>query len=158
MEVLNLPAFEPRIRKGKGRFEEIWDPFRKKFVELTPEEWVRQHILHFLTQHRGYPLSLIRVEAALTYNRLKKRSDVVAYSSQGIPLLLVECKAPQVELTQNVFDQVAMYNVTFSGRYLLVTNGMKHLACEIDHLNKKWKFLPDIPHYSDICTLNHELP
>lgn len=158
MEVLNLPAFEPRIRNGKGRFDEIWDPLRKKFVALTPEEWVRQHILNFLTQHRGYPSSLIRVEAALTYNRMKKRSDVVAYSSQGNPLLLVECKAPQVELNQSVFDQVAMYNVTFSGRCLLVTNGMKHLACEIDHQNKKWKFLPDIPHYSDICTLNHELP
>ena len=156
MESLNLPAFDTRIRDRNGQRAEIWDDFRKKYIALTPEEWVRQHILHFLAFHRGYPASLIRVEASLTHNQMKKRSDIIAYNNHGKPVLLVECKAPQVEITQGVFDQVAMYNVSFSGNYLVVTNGMEHFCCVIDQANKNWKFLPDIPHYSDICDSKHD--
>ena len=151
MDSLNLPAFDTRIRDYNGQRAKIWDDFRKKYIVLTSEEWVRQHMLHFLAGHRGYPASLIRVEVALTYNLMKKRSDIVAYNIWGNPILLVECKAPQIEISQKVFDQAAMYNVSFLGNYLVVANGMEHFCCVIDHANKKWKFIPDIPHYSDIC-------
>ena len=156
MESLNLPAFDARIMDHDGQSKKIWDDFRKKYIALTPEEWVRQHMLHFLAGHRGFPASLIKVEAALTYNKMKKRSDIVAYGSNGKPVLVVECKAPQIEISQGVFDQAAMYNVSFSGNYLVVTNGMEHFCCVIDHANKKWKFLQDIPHYSDICDSKHD--
>jgi len=148
MEALNLPAYDPRVRKGKGRFNEIWDPIRKKFVAMTPEEWVRQHILHFLTHYQGYPASLIRVEASLTYNRLRKRSDIVVYDKSGNALMLVECKAPDVPLTEDVFHQVVMYNRTFTGRFLLVSNGLRHITCRIDPADKRVDLLPDIPDYT----------
>jgi len=151
MEPLNLPPFDVRIRNGNHQQQEIWDLVRRKFVTLTAEEWVRQHFLNFLIHHRGYPASLIRVEAALVYNRLRKRSDIVAYDKQGKPLLLVECKAPQVSITQDVFDQVAVYNRTFTGKFLVVSNGLKHYCSRIDHEKKTCSFVADIPHYSDIC-------
>lgn len=150
MEALNLPAYGPRIREGKGRFSEIWDPFRKRYVALTPEEWVRQHLLHFLTIHRGYPASLIRVEAALTYNRLRKRSDIVVFDTSGDALLLVECKAPDVALTEDVFHQVVMYNRTFTGRFLLLTNGLTHITCRINPAGQTVDFLPEIPDYTTL--------
>lgn len=151
VDKLQLPAFDYRIRKGKHTRDEIWDDFRKKYVPLTPEEWVRQHILHFLVTAKHYPASLIGVEVAVKVNRMQKRSDIVAFDLNGEPLMIVECKAPQVEITQEVFDQVAMYNLSFSGKYLLVTNGRAHFACEINHALKTWHFLPDIPDF-----INHE--
>ncbi|MFH1161471.1 MAG: type I restriction enzyme HsdR N-terminal domain-containing protein [bacterium] len=151
MDALNLPVFDVRTRSRGDQKQEIWDLVRRKFIALTPEEWVRQHFLNFLIHHRGYPASLIRVEASLVYNRLKKRSDIVTYDKRGKPLLLVECKAPQVAITQEVFNQVALYNSTFTGKYLVVSNGLEHYCSCIDHAKKTWKFLRDIPHYSDIC-------
>jgi type I site-specific restriction endonuclease len=149
MQVLNLPVAALRIRR-KGERTEVFDKIRKKFIALTPEEWVRQHFIHYLTLHRNVPDSLIAVEASLKYNRLRKRSDIVVYGNDGTPRLIVECKAPDVELTQAVFDQVAMYNMTLKVPYLAVTNGMEHYACFIDHETKKYYFLKELPDYNDL--------
>jgi len=148
MGPLQLPAIKARIREGKGSRKEIWDDFRKKYVSLTPEEWVRQHILHYLVTVKHYPASLIGVEVPLKVNNLMKRCDILACDRLGNPLLLVECKAPEVQISQDVFNQVAMYNSTFTGQYLVVTNGLVHYACMIDHANRRWSFLDDIPDFN----------
>jgi hypothetical protein len=144
---LNLPAYEPRIREQVLGKPEIFDPVRRKFVRLTPEEWVRQHFLNYLIAHKGYPASLIAVEASLKYNRLVKRSDILVYGPDGKPLLVVECKAPEVEITQAVFDQVAMYNMSLLVGFVVVSNGLEHFACRINHENNSYSFLKEIPDY-----------
>ncbi|MDP1623653.1 MAG: type I restriction enzyme HsdR N-terminal domain-containing protein [Bacteroidales bacterium] len=147
MEKLNLPDITARIWVNKNGKQEIFDESRKKFVRLTPEEWVRQHFLGFMINHLGFPSSLIVVEAALKYNNMLKRFDILAYRSDGNPCLVVECKSPAVEITQAVFDQVAMYNMTLTVDYLAVTNGISHFACRIDHEKKTYAFLKEIPAY-----------
>ena len=149
MQALNLPDTTLRIRM-KGEKQEVFDNVRKKFVALTPEEWVRQNFIHYLTDHRKVPRSLIAVEASLRYHRLKKRSDIVVYGKDGAPCLVVECKAPEVTMTQAVFDQVAMYNMALKVPYLAVTNGMVHFACYIDHGSGKIIFLKEIPEYEEM--------
>ena len=147
MEKLNLPDIAARIREGKNGKSEVFDEIRKKYVRLTPEEWVRQHFLHFMTGQLGFPASLIVVEAALTYNKMKKRFDILAYRADGKPCFVVECKSPDVEITQAVFDQVAMYNMTLTVDFLAVTNGLSHYTCKIDHAKRTYTFLKDIPTY-----------
>jgi hypothetical protein len=147
MEKLNLPAFRSQIRSAKNGKQEIFDEIRRKFVRLTPEEWVRQHFLHYMIGQLGIPGSLIVVEAALKYNYLVKRFDILAYRTNGKPCLIVECKSPAIEITQSVFDQVAMYNMTLKVDYLAVTNGLRHYVCKIDHEERTYLFLPDIPDY-----------
>jgi hypothetical protein len=147
---LNLPGMEARTRAGDGGRPEIFDPVRKKFVRLTPEEWVRQHFLHFMTGYLGYPPSLVAVEAAIRYNRMVRRFDILAYRSGGIPALVVECKAPSVRITQDVFDQAAMYNMTLKVGYLAVTNGLEHFACRIDHEKQTYAFLPEMPTFESL--------
>ena len=145
MRLLNLPDFAPRLREGENGKKEIFDPIRRKFVKLTPEEQVRQNFLDFMVTRLGFPASLIVVEAVLTYNQLKKRFDILAYLPDRTPCVVVECKAPSVELTQLVFDQVAMYNMTLQVEYIIVTNGLSHYACRIDHANRTYAFLKEIP-------------
>jgi hypothetical protein len=147
MEILNLPEINPGTRIGKTGKPEIFDEIRKKFVALTPEEWVRQHFLHFMINQLGFPATLIVVEAAIKYNGMMKRFDILAHRPDGKPCLVVECKAPAVEVTQAVFDQVAMYNMTIMVDYLAVTNGMAHYACKIDHDRGTYEFLKEIPAY-----------
>ena len=149
MQALNLPVIELKIRDQKGRCE-VFDQIRKKYVALTPEEWVRQHFIHYLITEKHVPASLIHVEASLKYNRLAKRSDIVIYSKSGIPCLIVECKAPEVKITQAVFDQVAMYNMTLKVDYLVVTNGLEHYACRINHEKQTYGFLTEIPDYNEM--------
>ena len=149
MQTLNLPDAALRIR-NKGEKQEVYDSVRKKFVALTPEEWVRQHFIHYLADHRNVPRSLIAVEASLRYHRLKKRSDIVVYGKDGAPCLIVECKGPEVMVTQAVFDQVAMYNMALKVPFLAVTNGMVHFACYIDHGSGKIIFLKEIPVYEQM--------
>ena len=149
MQTLNLPGAALRIRNKKEK-QEVFDSVRKKFVALTPEEWVRQHFIHYLTDYRNVPRSLIAVEASLHVHRLKKRSDIVVYGKDGLPCLIVECKAPEVAVTQAVFDQVAMYNMSLKVPYLAVTNGMVHFACHIDHDKGKIVFLKEIPEYEEM--------
>ena len=147
---LNLPPIDPRIRKNAAGKEEIYDPVRKRYVALTPEEWVRQHFIHLLLDHRQYPASLIAVEAPVKYNRLAKRSDILVYGKAGIPVMLVECKAPGVAITQEVFNQAAMYNASFTGSFLVLTNGMDHYVCRIDRETNSCEFLDRIPDYHEI--------
>ena len=147
MEKLNLPDITTRIREGTSGKQEIFDEIRKKFVRLTPEEWVRQHFLHYMTGHLGFPASLIVVEAAIKYNQLVKRFDILAYRADGKPCMVVECKAPAVEITQAVFDQVAMYNMTLLVDYMVVTNGLTHYACRIDHGKRTYAFIQETPTY-----------
>lgn len=152
MEKLNLPEIHARIRDGHSGKQEIFDEIRKKFVRLTPEEWVRQHFLHYMIAHLGYPASLIVVEAAVKYNNMVKRFDILAHLADGRPCLVVECKSPGTGITQAVFDQVAMYNMTLTVDYLAVTNGLMHYACKIDHFNRTYSFLKEIPAY-DVMSL-----
>lgn len=126
---LNLPDFNPTIRKEDGKVW-IFDIIRKKYIVLTPEEWVRQHFVHYLINHLKYPKTLFRIEGSLTYNKLQKRSDIVIHDREGKPWMLVECKAPNIKLTQKAFNQVAVYNMTIGARFVAVTNGMVQYCFE----------------------------
>ena len=121
--------------------------FVKKFVILQPEEWVRQHCIHYLMEVKGFPKSLINVEKELKINGLKKRYDIVVFNTDGTILLIVECKAPKIKIKQNTFDQVARYNLALNASYLMVTNGLNHYYCEMDFEAEKYQFLKDIPNY-----------
>jgi len=146
MQELNLPSYSFKLKQDKDKIY-VFDSIRKKYVLLTPEEWVRQHIIQFVIQEKKYPASLVAVEIGLKYNQLQKRADVLVYNSTGVPLLLIECKAPEVKITQEVFHQIALYNMTFKVAYLLVTNGLEHYCCVMDYANNTYQFLQDIPEY-----------
>jgi hypothetical protein len=118
--------------------EFIFDPIRKKNIVLTPEEWVRQHVIAFLVQTQKYPMSLIAVERMITFNQLKKRFDVLVYNKSGKPEILIECKAPEVKLSSETLFQIATYNMIFKVPYLFVSNGMKHLLFQ---LNEEGKYI-----------------
>jgi type I site-specific restriction endonuclease len=147
MQKLNLPDFEFRFRQNKGR-DEIFDPVRKIFVALTPEEWVRQNFIRYLAAEKKVPLSLIGVEKTLTLNTMTRRSDILVFGNSGLPVMVVECKAPNIEISQAVFDQVARYNITLRVKYLIVTNGLNHFCCLIDFDNGTYSFLEEIPDFS----------
>ncbi|MEC7264951.1 MAG: type I restriction enzyme HsdR N-terminal domain-containing protein [Bacteroidota bacterium] len=147
MQSLNFPKYEFRIKNSQNR-QYIFDGIRKKFVVLQPEEWVRQHLVHFLIFTKDFPKSLINVEKQLTVNSLKKRYDVVVFNPDGSIFLLVECKAPEVKIDQSTFDQIARYNYQLKANFLLVTNGLEHYCCEMDHEHEKYRFLEDIPDFS----------
>jgi hypothetical protein len=125
----------------------IFDAIRKKFIILTPEEWVRQHVVQFLIAEKNYPISLINVEKVLKVNGLRKRYDVVVYNSDGSIFILIECKAPEVTISQSTFDQIARYNMTLKSHYLMVTNGLNHYFCQMDFENEKYQFLHELPNY-----------
>jgi hypothetical protein len=144
MYKLNLPSYHINIKSEEGK-NFVFDVLRKKFVLLTPEEWVRQHFVHLLIQHYQYPKSLIKLESGLKYNKLKKRSDIIVYDREGKIFLIVECKSADVSISQKVFEQVTMYNDTLKAKYIVVTNGLKHFCCSIDHQEKKFKFMDDLP-------------
>ncbi|MBA3971376.1 MAG: type I restriction enzyme HsdR N-terminal domain-containing protein [Bacteroidetes bacterium] len=144
MQALNLPPYQFKFKETEGRLQ-IFDSFRKKYVILTPEEWVRQNFLSYLTTEKQFPASLIAVEAGLKYNQLQKRADVLVYDKEGAPFLLVECKAPEVKITQDTFDQVARYNMIFKVKYLVVTNGLNHFCCEMNYTDNTYVYLKDIP-------------
>ena len=147
---LNLPSYS---FKTSQKEEKTWifDAFRKSWIVLTPEEWVRQNFLTWLCDAHGYPKGLIAVETTLKYNTLKMRADAVVYSSTGKPLMIIECKAPGVSISQQTLEQAARYNFSFQTRYLALTNGLMHYCCRIDLENKKLVFLEDFPGYNDIC-------
>ncbi|WP_339605758.1 type I restriction enzyme HsdR N-terminal domain-containing protein [uncultured Roseivirga sp.] len=149
MDSLNLPAYKYRLEKRDGKLV-IFDPIRKKFVVLTPEEWVRQHFIHFLSGSLGYSLNRMSVETGNKYNQLQKRSDILFYDEHMKPLVIVECKAPSIKITQNAFDQIAVYNKTLKAKLLVVTNGMAHYACWFDAENEKVNFLDQIPNLQEL--------
>jgi len=125
----------------------IFDEVRKKYLLLTPEEWVRQNFIHYLNKEKKYPLGLMGVEQMVKYNSLKTRADIVIYNLEGKPNVIVECKAPEVKITQDTFNQIAKYNSQLKVKYLIVTNGMKHFCCQMDYENNKIIFLEDVPAY-----------
>lgn len=147
---LNLPPYQLRIKEDGGRTM-IFDSIRKKFVVLTPEEWVRQNFVMFLMQEKGIPAGLLSVEKGLVLNKTQKRTDIVVFDRSGHPVLIVECKAPAVKVTQSVFDQIARYNLTLKGRFLVVTNGLEHYCCQMFHEEKRYEFRQSIPHFSQFA-------
>ena len=146
MQALNLPTYQFKL-KQKGLNTQIFDAIRKKYVVLTPEEWVRQNFLQFLIQDKKFPSSLIAVEIALKYNQLQKRADVLVYDKTGSPYLMVECKAPEVKITQDAFDQIARYNMKFKVKYLVITNGLNHFCCQMDYSANNYQYLENIPFF-----------
>src|SRR5690606_35574179 len=130
MQQLHFPSYDFRFKSSENKIS-IFDPIRKKFVVCTPEEWVRQHVIQFLMVEKKTPRSLINVEKLLLVHQMQKRYVVVVYRPDGSIYLLVECKAPQVEITQNTFDQIARYNLSLQATYLMVTNGLQHYFCQM---------------------------
>ena len=142
-----MPKYNFKTRLVSGK-KQIFDPVRKKYVYLTKEEWVRQNIIQFLIKEKFYPVSLIRVEFNLKFNTLSKRADIVCFDKNGSVMLLVECKSPEIQLNQNVFDQIAIYNLSFKSKFLLVTNGLNYFCCEMNYSLKKYSFLSEIPSFA----------
>ena len=146
MTALNLPPFPHQLQQQAGKTT-IFDAIRKKYVVLTPEEWVRQHFIHYLISHLRYPRPLIKVEAGLHYNKMLRRSDVVVYRRDGVPFMIVECKAPAVPLSPAVFEQVAVYNQPLQAEYITVTNGLDHYCCRMDYATNSYTFMKALPPY-----------
>ncbi|MEL1244602.1 type I restriction enzyme HsdR N-terminal domain-containing protein [Flavobacterium sp. DGU11] len=147
MQKLNFPDYTFRFKNSENKVA-IFDEIRKKFVVLTPEEWVRQHVVRFLLEQKNYPKSHINVEKIIKINGLTKRYDAVVFQPDGTIFLLVECKAPGVPISQNTFDQIARYNMTVNAMHMMVTNGLNHYFCQMDHEEEKYIFLPDLPEYT----------
>lgn len=143
---LQLPQYDFRLKKT-GNTVKIFDCIRKKFVVLQPEEWVRQHWIMYLIEEKKIPASLLRVEVSVNTQLLKQRSDIVAYNSLGKPFLIVECKAPNIKLTQDTFDQIARYNMKLQVSYLVVSNGLQHFCCKINYEEKSYEFLKMLPNF-----------
>jgi len=149
MEKLNLPSYNFNI-KFEGQRKLIFDSIRKKFVVLTPEEWVRQNFISYLAEVKNYPKGLIAVEKKVDVNRMPQRSDIVLYNNKAIPLIIVECKAPAVKISQDTFNQIARYNMKLRVPYLVVTNGLDHFCCHIDYEQNSFKFISEIPDYKSL--------
>ena len=146
MKQLQFPTYSFRFKNSENKVA-IFDEIRKKFIIVTPEEWVRQHVVQFLLQDKKYPKSHINVEKLLKINGLNKRYDVVVYKPDGNITILIECKAPGVKISQSTFDQIARYNMTLNADYLMVTNGLNHYFCKMDYENEKYDFLSELPEY-----------
>ena len=146
---LNLPPYKVSIQETDGK-KNIFDFLRRKFVALTPEEWVRQHFIHFLTGHKGYPSTLLANEVALQIGDKTIRADSVLYNRELHPRMIIEYKAPHIPITQKVFDQISVYNLLLHVDYLVVSNGMQTYACKMDYEQQKYEFLEDIPPYENI--------
>ncbi|MBX2826621.1 MAG: type I restriction enzyme HsdR N-terminal domain-containing protein [Flavobacteriaceae bacterium] len=144
MSKLNFPAYTFRFKNRENK-RLIFDPIRKKFVVLTPEEWVRQHTVQYLITEKGNSANLINVEKQLILNETKKRYDIVVFRPDGSIFLIVECKAPHIEITQETFDQIARYNLVTQATNLMVTNGIVHYYCRMDYENERYVFLEDLP-------------
>lgn len=147
---LNLPEFDVKTRKTIDGKSEIFDVFRKKFIALTPEEWVRQHFLHFLVNQKAYPATLIGVEKGLLVNKMQKRFDAVIFDASGNPIVLIEFKSPKVNLNQKTFNQVSTYNLNMQVKYLIISNGLKHYCCQMDYKTNSFEFLKEIPSYNEL--------
>lgn len=146
---LNLPTFDYKINRTRDGLQ-IYDRLRRKFVALTPEEWVRQHFVEFIITHKGFPQSLIANEIGITLNNTRRRCDTVVYDNTATPLVIIEYKAPSVEITQATFDQIVRYNMVLQAKYLIASNGLNHYCCSIDYTNQTYQFLKEIPSYSEL--------
>lgn len=146
MTPLNLPKYNFKLKEEDNKVF-IFDSIRKKYLQLTPEEWVRQNFIQFLIIEKSYPKSMFSIEKGIKVSNTNKRVDIAIFNKDRGIEILVECKAPDVKITQNTFDQIARYNTTLNSKFLIVTNGLEHYFAIIDHSNKKYKFLRDIPAY-----------
>ena len=146
---LNLPQYEIKTVKQNGKTY-ILDTLRRKYLSLTPEEWVRQHFVHFLTEHKGYPSSLLANEVELHVGDKKLRCDSVLYNRSAQPVMIIEYKAPTIALSQKVFDQISIYNMLLHVDYLIVSNGLQHYCCRMDYNNHTYTFLTEIPDYNEL--------
>lgn len=149
--LLNLPHLEMRVKEEAGILK-VFDPLRKKYVTLTPEEYVRQHFTAWLRTDLHFPASIMANEIGIDFNGMKKRCDTVVFNPDGTPLIIVEYKAPDVAITQSVFDQIVRYNMVLHAKYLIVSNGLNHYCCVIDYNSKTYNFIPTIPDYNNIRT------
>ena len=148
MQKLNLPSYTFKLKSNENK-QFIFDIIRKKYVVLTPEEWVRQHLIHYLITDKGYPKSLITVEKQLTVNNLKKRFDILIFNNSGQPEIIIECKSPKVSISQHTFNQISRYNLALNATHILVSNGLQHYFCQLDKNNKQYVFLKELPHYDE---------
>ena len=146
---LNLPPFDKKIIQDGDKVS-IFDVIRRRYVALMPEEWVRQHFVHFLIDEKGFPLSHMSNEVQVKLNGMSRRCDTVLYDKSLQPILIAEYKAPTVDITQKVFDQICRYNIVLHVKYLIVSNGLSHYCCQIDYENGSYTFLPDIPTYEEL--------
>jgi hypothetical protein len=151
LKELNLPQYSFKIA-GKEGFEMILDPLRRKYVKLTPEEWVRQNFVQYLINEGKYPAGLLGIEVFFRLNKLKRRIDILVHNRLGQPVMIVECKAPEVKIDEAVFEQIAAYNFKYKLPYLVVTNGLHHYACRLDHDKMKFEYLLVIPAYEEILS------
>lgn len=149
MYSLNLPTYAIKI-SGKGNKAVIFDNLRMKYVSLTPEEWVRQHFVHYLIEHKHYPAGLLANEVELKIGNKKLRCDSILYNKVLEPVMIIEYKAPIIQLNQKVFEQIATYNLLLHVDYLIMSNGIQHVCCKMDYKNEKYLFLKDIPDYNNI--------
>lgn len=147
LPLLNFPKADFKLKEQEGKLF-ILDVVRRKYVVLTPEEWVRQHCIHYLRDVKKFPVSLMSVERGFRTNTLNLRYDLAAFNKKAEAVLLVECKAPEVNIDQQTFDQIAAYNLELKVPYLMVTNGIKHFCCVMDFAAKRYQFLKDIPMFS----------
>jgi hypothetical protein len=152
MHPLNFPTYEFKLRLHEGA-QQVWDIVRKRWVVLTPEEWVRQHLIHFLHTEKQVPLTLMGIEKKLVVHGMTRRTDVVVYNKQGKPVLICECKEQQVKLAQNTMDQAARYNIALQVPLLLITNGLQHFCAQINFEDKSSKFLTNIPDFEQMGLL-----
>ena len=146
MKKLNFPSYSFRFKNSENKVS-IFDEIRKKFIVLTPEEWVRQNVIQFLLQNKNYPKSYINVEKLIKVNGLSKRYDGIVFKPNGEIFLLIECKAPEVPISQDTFDQIARYNLELKAQYLMVTNGLNHYFCQMDFENETYIFLKELPDF-----------
>ncbi|TWR29376.1 type I restriction enzyme HsdR N-terminal domain-containing protein [Mucilaginibacter pallidiroseus] len=146
LQPLNLPPYPFKITDDNGKLT-LFDELRKRTIIITPEEWVRQHFVQYLIRHKNYPKSLIKLEGGLRLNGLAKRTDIVVFNSAGERILLVECKAPSVAISQATFDQAARYNMVHKVKFMAVSNGLQHYYCNIDFNKENYTFLQELPDY-----------
>ncbi|MDD3080326.1 MAG: type I restriction enzyme HsdR N-terminal domain-containing protein [Paludibacter sp.] len=144
---LNLPPYNFRIKKQNEKML-IFDSQRKRFVTLTPEEWVRQNFIRFLIEAKAYPAALLAVEKQITVNGLKKRCDAILYDNVGQPEMIIEFKAPNVPITQQTFDQAAVYNLKLNVDFFMLSNGLEHYCCKLDKSNSRYLYFSEIPHFT----------
>ena len=146
---LNLPEYNFRIKKQNEKYS-IFDSHRKRYVKLTPEEWVRQNFIRFLIEAKGYPASFIVIEKEISYNGLKKRCDAVLYNAEANPVMIIEFKGPSISIGQDTFDQVAVYNSRLNVKFLIVSNGIEHYCCRVNKESAKYNFFAEIPDYEQL--------
>lgn len=153
MESLNLPSYPARTRQNpKTGVGEIFDTQRRRWVRLTPEEWVRQHFVHYLIDVLHYPAGRVGNEIAISVGQTSKRCDSVVFGNEGEPLMILEFKATSVQLSQETFNQISRYNMALQVQWLVVSNGRQHFCCHLDAVNGQWEFLRGLPAYQDLTT------